>query len=128
MRDSGTWTGPAEEILRQAARFAVGQACAWVVTIPLSWDGFFFQRLLFSLTIDDGHMIAIARAVGFLAGGCVAAASVDCPVRRSLPHVVFAAAVGFALAALVMAGGIAYGLAMTTNLALPEAWDGFLWM
>ena len=65
---------------------------------------------------------------GILRGGMAAVDHVYSPVYRSLPRVVLAAAAGFAVAALVLAGYIAYELAMTTNLAYPDAWEGFLWM
>ena len=119
----------------ESSEFWTGAAClianlggAWAVTSLLAWDGFFFQRLLFSLTVEEGRLLAIAQGVGYFSGGMVAVDRVYDPMYRSLPRVVLASAAGFAVAALVLAGYLAYQLAMTTNLAYPDAWEGFLWM
>lgn len=116
------------EFWTRAACLIANLGCVWAVTSLLAWDGFFFQRLFFSLTVEDGRLLAIARGVGYFVGGMVAVDRVYDPMCRSLPRVVLASAAGFAVAALVLAGYIAYELAMTTNLAYPDAWEGFLWM
>lgn len=116
------------EFWTHAACLVANLGCAWAVTSLLAWDGFFFQRLLFSLTFEDGHFLTIAQGVGYFVGGMVAVDYVYSPMYRSLPRVVLAAAIGFAVASLVLAGYLAYGLAMTTNMAYPDAWEGFLWM
>lgn len=121
-------TCESSEFWTRAACLVANLGCAWAVTSLLAWDGFFFQRLLFSLTVEDGHLLAIAQGVGYFVGGMVAVDRVYDPMYRSLPRVVLAAAAGFAVAALVLAGYLAYQLAMTTNLAYPDAWEGFLWM
>lgn len=122
------YTSGRSEFWTRAACLIANLGCAWAVTSLLAWDGFFFQRLFFSLTVEDGHLLAITQGVGYFVGGMVAVDHVHSPMYRSLPRVVLAAAVGFAVAALVLAGYIAYELAMTTNLAYPNAWEGFLWM
>ncbi|WP_291289979.1 hypothetical protein [Enorma sp.] len=116
------------EFWTRAACLIANLGCAWAVTSLLAWDGFFFQRLLFSLTVEEGRLLAIAQGVGYFSGGMVAVDRVYDPMYRSLPRVVLASAAGFAVAALVLAGYLAYQLAMTTNLAYPDAWEGFLWM
>ena len=116
------------EFWTRVACLVANLGCAWAVTSLLAWDGFFFQRLLFSLTFEDGRFLTIAQGVGYFVGGMVAVDYVYSPMYRSLPRVVLAAAAGFAVAVLVLAGYIAYGLAMTTNMAYPDAWEGFLWM
>lgn len=116
------------EFWTRAACLVANLGCAWAVTSLLAWDGLFFQRLLFSLTVEDGHLLAIAQGVGYFVGGMAAVDHVYSPMYRSLPRVVLASAAGFAVAALVLAGYLAYQLAMTTNLAYPDAWEGFLWM
>ena len=116
------------EFWTRVACLVANLGCAWAVTSLLAWDGFFFQRLLFSLTFEDGHFLTIAQGVGYFVGGMVAVDYMYSPMYRSLPRVVLAAAIGFAVAALVLAGYIAYELAMTTNMAYPDAWEGFLWM
>ena len=116
------------EFWTRAACLIANLGCAWAVTSLLAWDGFFFQRLLFSLTVEDGHLLAIAQGVGYFVGGMAAVDRVYDPMYRSLPRVVLASAAGFAVAALVLAGYLAYRLAMTTTLAYPDAWEGFLWM
>ena len=121
-------TCESSEFWTRAACLVANLGCAWAVTSLLAWDGFFFQRLLFSLTVEEGRLLAIAQGVGYFVGGMVAVDRVYDPMYRSLPRVVLAAAAGFAVAALVLAGYLAYQLAMTTNLAYPDAWEGFLWM
>ena len=108
------------------AGWVAALGCAWATVCTLAWHGFFFQRLLESVVPGNESLLVICQAVGFMAGGLVAANQWTRPLQHALPRVVFAAAVGFAVTVLVVTGLLAYHIAMLSPLGYPMAWDGFL--
>lgn len=111
----------------QIADSLANLGCAWAVVSLLGRDGFWFQRLLFSVTPDDDRLLLACQVIA----ACVAALVVEryrgWPLFHSLPRAVGAAACVFAVTVCVAAGVLAYGIAMYAPMGYPAAWDGFLW-
>ena len=55
------------------AGWVAALGCAWATVCTLAWHGFFFQRLLESVVPGNESLLVICQAVGFMAGGLVAA-------------------------------------------------------
>lgn len=111
----------------QIADSLANLGCAWAVVSLLGRDGFWFQRLLFSVTPSDDRLLLACQVIATCAAALVAERYRGWPLFHSLPRAVGVAACVFAVAACIAAGVLAYGIAMYAPMGYPAAWDGFLW-